>query len=139
MNNTTSEIIISSGSISGTSLMTNMVIFNDPIYLFISFLSTMVGIATALNDLKVREELKSVSHPYFIIFKGGLIGAISAPAMMLVLLAFGEQLIAKNGFIVDENFKQVLVSFYFLISLLLSRLIALKIIYIIEKKGKENG
>lgn len=132
------EVIVNSGVISGGSLMTNMVIFNDPLYIFISLLSAIVGVATAWNDWHTKDKLREVATRKFILFKGGFIGATSTPAAMLILLAFGEQVFVKNGFVVDEDILQLLPSIYLLISIIFSRIIAWKMINWIEKRGRDE-
>lgn len=135
MNFGSTDVIILSGSTAGTSLMTNMIIFNDPIFLYISVISAFVGVFTSFYDLHERKKLLLNIHAFFILFKGAFIGFLSAPLMMLILLLIGTQIAHRFGFNIQDT-QLFLNSTYFIISLLFSRMITKKIMLRIDDDSK---
>jgi len=131
------EVITSvSATITSTSL-SSMVIFNDPIYLHLAIISGFVGLLSALNDLDEIKKLKFSFYAFFITFKGAFIGFFSAPFIMITLVLFGEQIAKKANFTIEEN-NVLLISFYWLASLLFSRLIAKIIFNYLENKSDDK-
>jgi len=131
MHRSTDTITTISASISGTSL-SSMIIFNDPIYLHLALISGFVGLLSALNDLDEVKKLNFTFYAFFVTFKGAFIGFFSAPFIMISLVLFGEQIASKMNFTIEGD-NILLISFYWLLSLLFSRLITSKIFNYLER------
>jgi hypothetical protein len=121
---------------SSHSLMANMVIFNDPIFIYIGMISGFIGILSVAYDISEKKKKFITFKSFILLFKGLFFGFISAPIMMLVLLIFGEQIFFTMFELKVEN-QLFLNSLYMLLSLAFSRFIIFKIIDWFEKKGNK--
>ena len=120
---TSTDVVAGSVAITGTSLA-NLALFSDPMYLWLSIFSGVVGFVSALNDLDELEKLKLNFHTFFSAFKGAFIGFFSAPAMFTFLAVFGAQLFSKFGLDVVNN-ETLITVFYWSVSLIFPRVIVL--------------
>jgi len=125
-------ITSTSVAITGTSIG-SMIIFNDPIYLYLAYISGFAGLLSALNDLDELKKLTLNFYTFFVAFKGAFIGFFSAPLVMVMLVVFGDQLAKKIGFTIEKN-NMYLISLYWLLSILFSRLITQNILKYLEEK-----
>jgi len=128
---TSTSVTITSTSVS------SMIIFNDPIYLYLAFISGFVGLVSALNDLDELKKLTVSFYTFFVAFKGAFIGFFSAPFIMITLVVFGDQLAKKVGVTIEDN-NMYLISFYWLLSMLFSRLIAQNILNYLERRADDT-
>jgi len=127
---TTDTVVATSTAVTGSSLA-SIVIFNDTLYLGLAIISGFIGLLSSLNDLDELKKLNYSFKTFFIAFKGAFIGFFSAPMMMSFLVLFGDQLIAKMGFVPSDNL--LIVTLYFGISILFSRVIIMYIFKLIER------
>jgi hypothetical protein len=117
-------------------LMANMVIFNDPIFIYIGTISGFIGILSVAYDILEKKKKFATFKSSILLLKGLFFGFISAPIMMLVLLIFGEQIFLTMFELKVEN-QLFLNSLYMLLSLAFSRFIIFKIIDWFEKKDNK--
>jgi len=131
------ETITNISIITTSSSVSTIVIFNEPIYLYLGFISAFIGLISALNDLDRLKKLKANFYTFFVAFKGAFIGFFSAPLVMLTLVLFGNQIAEKMGFDIKET-NLYLISFYWGFSILFSRLITHSILTFLERKVNQN-
>jgi len=133
---TKDAIDVDTAIISSHFLIANMVIFNDPIFLYIGTISGFIGILTVAYDISEKKRRFTTFKSFILLFKGLFFGFISAPIMMLILLIFGEQIFFTMFKLKVED-QLFLNSLYMLLSLAFSRFIIFRIIDWFEKKDSK--
>jgi len=128
------ETIITVSTASAGISFGNLLIFSDPLYLYLGIMSCVVGIVSALNDLDQLKKLQINFYAFFIVFKGAFIGFLSAPFVMFILVTLGEQIAKKIGFTIENN--MIVITAEWVASLIFGRLIAL--IFLSYLEGKKN-
>jgi len=129
--------ITSISSASTATFLSSIVIFNDPVYTYLAVFSAFVGLVSALNDLDELGKLNKSFYTFFIAFKGAFIGFFVAPAFLLALVLFGDQVALKIGFeSVDKSME--LLSFYWILSIVFSRILAKKVFDKLDKKEESK-
>lgn len=105
-------------TLSGTSLITNMVIFSDPIFLILSILGASIAVVGTLL-LSIREH--SIKNKFLFtldILKSAILGGIATPFLYL-LLTHVEHIITITYFAGSTSYG-ISPSMWFLVSLLIS-------------------
>lgn len=133
---TTNNIVETSTTLTSTFLA-SVVIFDSPVYTYLAVISGFVGMLTAANDLDEIKKLKINFYSFFTVFKGAFIGFFSAPLLMLFLVLFGNQIGQKIGIAIG-NENPMLISIYWILSLLFSRVISKNIFNYLERSRNER-
>jgi len=107
-----------------TTSVSISVLWENPIFIVIGIISGLIGAWNAYVFMdKNNISIKSVGGMDSM-FAGMFIGAISAPALNIILILFGEFILEdKFGFIVEPNNEIYLYALWFLISLFSARVI----------------
>jgi len=124
-------------SISTALFSTNMIVFADPILLFIAIVSGGVAILTALDELDEQKKLMFSIHTFYIISRDLFGGVISPVLMFLVLVKFGDVVLIRLFELKIDDDKMILYPIYLLLSLLFSRSLLKKAMMILEREGKK--
>lgn len=104
--------------------------------MFVSFLSTLAGVSTAIIELEKNDKLDKHLFSLAIIFKGAFIGATAPVVMFLVLLAIEPMAIDTLKLHFDIS-TSTLRFIYLGLSLIFSRVLVLALYVQIEKKGRD--
>jgi hypothetical protein len=114
-----------------------MIVFADPILLFIAIVSGGVAILTALDELDEQKKLMFSIHTFYIISRDLFGGVISPVLMFLVLVKFGDVVLIRLFELKIDDDKMILYPIYLLLSLLFSRSLLKKAMMILEREGKK--
>jgi len=109
-------IIKLSGFVAGSSIMSDMVIFTDSAYTFLSINGCFLAVVGMLHEIfKTRGEKRNVWFLFFEVVKAGILGAVLTPMLFMFLITNGDGL-ASN--FIGFKVKGMMLSFWWALSLI---------------------
>jgi len=81
------------GLVSSSSIMTNMVIFHDPVYIYLAIGGSIVSIAGLVHELSKHKTLQSKYMILFEIIKAGFLGLLLTPMLFMFYLKAGDKIL----------------------------------------------
>jgi hypothetical protein len=107
------------GFIGGSSIMSNMIIFNDPAYIFLSSTGAFLAFVGMLHEIfkTKKDKIMRVGYLFTELFKALMIGAFFTPMMFMIFISNGNVI---ASFIFGFKIQGVFNSFWWLLSLIVA-------------------
>ena len=92
----TEATIIKGGAMIATgSMMTELIIFNDPMYKYLAIVGALVSASGVLHELYNNENKKSLGAAFTEVIKGIWLGFLAIPLWFLLLSGLGDKILGK--------------------------------------------
>ena len=103
--------------ISGSSVMSNMVIFQDPVYIYLAFLGGGVSVTGILHEIVEKEHIKGIFKIISEIFKALFFGVLLTPMVFMFYINAGNKFLLP---LLGVDGVSMFNSFWFIASILTS-------------------
>jgi hypothetical protein len=135
-------IIKVGGLVGSSSLMTNMVIFNDPIYLYLALGGGIVSVGGLIHDVVEYSRVEGKHKVFWEMIKALFLGFVLTPMLFMFYLHAGDKVfsgVLKHIFDIELNgISGMLNSFWFLGAILTSWYVLPLWTYIVSKLQKRE-
>lgn len=105
-------------TISSSSLATNMIIFNDPIFLWLSIIGASTSVLGVLHDIYQSKSIVGARQIIVELLKAFFLGGILTPMFFMAYMHVGDKLV--EAFLGVKGIGGIFNSFWFLLSVLTS-------------------
>ena len=119
IDNNQTFLIKAGGIISGSSIMSNMVIFSDIGYMFLAIMGGVISLIGMVHEIaKGENDYKSIVWLFGELFKSFMLGAVLTPMFFMLLMSAGQDIISQiTGLQIHSD---IFSSFWWLMSLIMS-------------------